>query len=563
MAEAFAKSYSNKNTLIKSAGDSNHKIHPFARSVMDEIGIKIPKEVETTIDKAKSEIFDVIVTLCNNALEICPVFPGSPAKIHWALIDPSKKEAQDSTDSIEIFREIRNIIYQRVACLFQPGFLDSIRDQRYTLGSILDNLTDGVMAHDVHRRIYYFNRAAERITGYSYSEVIGQDCHEIFPGRFCGGDCSFCQNESLEKQKLRYSKSLKHKNGEVRNLQMSVVTTQDPSGNIMGALVIFQDYTEVVNLRKRLDRSLGFQGIIGNHPSMQKVFEAIRELADLNVPILIQGESGTGKEMVAKALHRLSSRSTNPIVPVNCGALPEGTLESELFGHVKGAFTGAIRDKKGRFELADTGTIFLDEIGEITPATQVKMLRTLQDKTFVPVGGEKSIKVDVRIICATNKDLKQHTQNGYFREDLYYRLAVVPINLPPLRERSSDIPLLIKHFLEKFSDTTNKSAPGITPEALDVMKSYHWPGNIRELSNAVQYALIKCHSGEIGLRHLPPELTGRISDQNRKSVGRKPKLNLKIVKEMLNRVDGNKAKAARMLGVSRTTLYRFLSVTDR
>jgi len=339
-----------------------------------------------------------------------------------------------------------------------------------------------------------------------------------------------------------------------------VVTINTPVGEVTGALVIFRDLTEMIHIRRKLEESRGFHGIIGHHISMQKVFDSIQELADVNVPILVQGESGTGKEIVATALHQLSSRSSGPFVPVNCGALPEGTLESELFGHVKGAFTGAIRDKKGRFELAEGGTLFLDEIGEISPTMQVKLLRVLQEKAFVPVGGEKHIHVDVRIICATNKDLKVLTQKGLFREDLYYRLVVVPLTMPALRERASDIPILVDHFIDRFSSDTGIRVKSVTPEAMNLLMRYSWPGNVRELRNAVQYGMIKCQGSVLDVSHLPPELVGNreMMGLTRKP-GRKPILDKKAVDKALEKTGGNKAKAARFLGVSRTSLYRFLS----
>jgi len=443
--------------------------------------------------------------------------------------------------------------------LFRYGFLESIHQVRLTLGSLLDNLTDGVLAHDLDRRIYFFNRAAQRITGLSYAEVVGHDCHEVFPVRFCGGDCPFCAGQdSTNPARVHYPHTFITNTGERRDLEMSVVATEAPGEAVAGALVIFRDVTEVANLRKRFEQTRGFCGIVGRDVSMQRIFDSIRELARVNVPILIQGDSGTGKEMVANALHQLSPRSSGPFVPVNCGALPEGTLESELFGHVKGAFTGAIHDRKGRFSLADGGTIFLDEVGEISPAMQVKLLRVLQDRWFVPVGGERALKTDVRVICATNVDLKRLTQQGLFREDLFYRLAVVPISIPPLRERKNDIPLLVEHFLERYAGDTSRRVKRVTPEALAVLVGYSWPGNVRELGNAIQYAMIKCHGDALDVRHLPPEILAGAAAPERARPGRRQKLDEARVADGLRRAGGNRAEAARLLDVSRTTLYRFL-----
>jgi PAS domain S-box-containing protein len=563
MAAAFARKWIRANTTIVCAGDVLQPLHPMAVKVMQEIGYDIASSVVSTLDDVHLRPFDIVVTLCNKANEVCPTFQGYPARIHWPLPDPAKMEPAPESEQHDAFVKVRDEIRNRVESLFRHGFLEAVQQLHLTLGSLLDNLTDGVMAHDVNRRIFFFNRAAQKITGVESAEVLGQDCHKVFPDRFCGGDCSFCgDSEKAAVPKLRYPHAFIKKNGERRELEMSVVTISTPLNELTGALVIFDDVTEMVHLRKRLEQSRGFCGIVGHHASMQEIFATIRELANVNLPILIQGESGTGKELVATALHQLSRRSGGPFVPVNCGALPEGTLESELFGHVKGAFTGAIHDRKGRFALAEGGTIFLDEIGEISPATQVKLLRVLQEKSYMPVGGEKSIKADVRVICATNKDLKLLTQQGLFRQDLFYRLAVMPIQLPPLRERASDIPLLVEHFLDKFSADTGKRVQDIKPEALEMLTHYGWPGNVRELGNAIQYGMVKCHSTVLDPAHLPLEIREFKSPAVSARPGRPPKLDLQTVLEVLRDCGSNRAEAARRLSVSRTTLYRFLEDHD-
>jgi len=559
MAAAFAGGVAPKGVEITSAGDVRQDILPAAGRVMDELGLAMSRRVDHTLEALASQPFDVVVTLCNNARELCPTFPGSPARIHWPLVDPARQQTGTPDEADAVFRQVRDEIRHRVEGLFQLGFLESIHQVRLTLGSLLDNLTDGVLAHDLDRRIYFFNRAAQRITGLGYADVIGRDCHEVFPERFCGGDCPFCTSQSEgQPSRVRYPRTFIRHDGERRDLEMSVVTTEAPGEPAAGALVIFRDVTEMVDLKRRLDERQGFCGIVGRHGTMQRVFDSIRELTDINVPILIQGESGTGKEMVAAALHQLSRRSAGPFVPVNCGALPEGTLESELFGHVKGAFTGAIQDRKGRFSLANGGTIFLDEIGEISPGMQVKLLRVLQDKWFVPVGGERALKTDARVICATHADLKRLTQQGTFREDLFYRLAVVPIAIPPLRERRSDIPLLVEHFLDRFAGDTAKRVTRVTPEALALLVRYGWPGNVRELANAIQFGMIKCHGEAVDVAHLPPEILAATRDPVRARPGRPPKLDEERVAEVLRLSGGNRAVAARLLDVSRTTLYRFL-----
>lgn len=562
MAAAFAKAQAPGSVQVFCASDGRYEVHPRAVEVMNEVNLLIPTIKPYSLKDVEKDAFDVVITLCNRAREICPSFPGSPARIHWPILDPTREEGGAKAHEVEIFRSVRDEIRQRVKNLFQYGFLDSILQVRLTFTSLLDNLTDGVMAYDLAHRIYFFNSAAQRIMGLDYSQVIGQDCRQVFRSQMFGSEGSFCLDADQDRAVVRQPVTILRRDGQERDIEMSLVPVTSPEGDETGALVIFRDVTEIVHMRKKLQESRGFQGIIGQHRAIQEVFDSIRELADVNVPILIQGESGTGKEMVATALHRLSSRASGPFVPVNCGALPEGTLESELFGHVKGAFTGAIRDKKGRFELADGGTLFLDEIGEISPHIQLRLLRVLQEKAFIPVGGEKSIHVDVRILCATNKDLKTLTKKRLFREDLYYRLAVVPVYLPTLRERASDIPLLVDHFAEKFSHDTGMKVKSITPEAMALLVKYPWPGNVRELRNAVQYGMIKCQGGSLDVPHLPPEIVPQMNQSSRSRPGRPPTLHHKAVEEALSRTGGNKARAARLLEVSRTSLYRFLAKSD-
>ncbi len=313
-------------------------------------------------------------------------------------------------------------------------------------------------------------------------------------------------------------------------------------------------------LQEQLKTEKGFAGIIGRDPKMLEIFDTIKELAEVDVPVLIQGESGTGKELVAMAIHNEGHRAHQPFIPVNCGAIPEGLLESELFGHVRGAFTGAIRDKRGRFELANHGTIFLDEVGDLSPALQVKLMRVLQEGTFERVGGEKTIKINVRVISATNKDLQVEIEKGRFRSDLFYRMCVVPITIPPLRERSNDIPHLIDHILKKALKEQNRKDVEVSPEAVAMMMDYDWPGNVRELQNTIQYALLKCRGNIILIDHLPRTISSvksleKISEKR----FRRRKLNAETVRHVLAETNGNKVKAAKRLGVSRATLYRFLN----
>jgi transcriptional regulator with PAS, ATPase and Fis domain len=311
----------------------------------------------------------------------------------------------------------------------------------------------------------------------------------------------------------------------------------------------------MVSLQLRLGELTTFSGIVGRDRRMLDLFEQIRNLAATDYPVHIAGETGTGKELVAAAIHNESSRAGGPFVPVNCGALPEGLLESELFGHVKGSFSGAIRDKKGRFELADGGTLFLDEVSELPRHMQVKLLRVLQEGAFERVGGEKTISVDVRIISATNKNLRREMEKQNFREDLYYRLSVVPISIPPLRERKNDIPLLASHFLKQAAGQGQKGAQ-LAEGALSIMMDYTWPGNVRELQNAIHFALVKSRGRDIEAEHLPLEI--RNTTCTTLKPGPKLRLSPESVATAIQNAGGNRSKAAKLLGVGRATLYRFL-----
>ena len=451
-------------------------------------------------------------------------------------------------DLVVVFKEL---IESHLAYLFR-----SVVEMK-NLEDILDNLTEGIIAHDVDRQILFFNRAAEEITGYSREEVIGRDCHEAFGEPFCGGRCSFKDGQPVSLDHRTYPLNIITKDGSPRRINMKLIDVRDSPGDISGVIATFRDVTDLVGLKIQLGELKGFAGIIGRDIRMLQVYRQIRDLSITDYPVCVTGETGTGKELVAAAIHNESRRGGGPFVPVNCASLPEGVLESELFGHVKGAFTGAIRDKRGRFELADKGTLFLDEVGDLPGLVQAKLLRVIQEGVFERVGGEKPVSVDVRIISATNRDLKQEVAKGNFRDDLYYRLNVVPMHLPPLRERNGDIPLLVEHFLDKALEEGQESL-GFSIEALELMEAYPWPGNVRELQSAIRFALVKSRSQVIKPDHLPAELRGW---QGIRSSVRGPsrKLDQESVRSALVQSGGNKAKAARILGVGRATLYRFLA----
>ncbi|MCP4118271.1 MAG: PAS domain-containing protein [Desulfobacteraceae bacterium] len=440
-------------------------------------------------------------------------------------------------------------------------YIDDFISDRKTLELVLDNLKDGIIAHDLDRKIIFFNKEAEKITGYSKDDVMGKDCHEAFGAPFCGDRCSFCGTLPDLEHRLEYPVTILTKTKETRQIEMSITGIFDKKV-FKGVIASFRDMTKYTELATRAEELTSFSGIIGKDSSMRQIFQQIRDVSQYDYPVHINGETGTGKERVASALHSESKRARSPFVPVNCGAIPEGLVESELFGHVKGAFSGAVKERKGRFELAHKGTLFLDEVAELPKPMQVKLLRFLQEGVLERVGGEKSIKVDVRIISATNKNLAREVEKGNFRKDLFYRLNVIPMHLPPLSQRRNDIPLLIAHFLKRAEDEIHTTVPPFSKDAIRVMMDYDWPGNVRELQNAVQFAIVRCKSGEIMPMDLPMELRA-VPENGFAPYLPEPRINqgkldLESVKTALERTGGNKAKAARDLGVGRATLYRFL-----
>ncbi len=438
--------------------------------------------------------------------------------------------------------------------------LNRILAPRENLARILDNLKEGVIAHDLERRIFFFNQQAETITGFSREEIVGKDCHEAFGSPFCGERCLFCDHAERSPgsiDKKEYTLNITTKSCESRRIEMTVTMMQDAAGRDVGVLALFRDITDELRLQLQSGNLSRFSNIVGRDAKMLQVFQQISDVAAYDYPVHLYGETGTGKELVATAIHNESRRAGAPFVPINCGALPEGLIESELFGHVKGAFTGAIRDKKGRFELADRGTVFLDEVAELSKAMQVKLLRFLQEGTFERVGGEKTIAVDVKVISATNRDLKEEVRRNQFREDLYYRLSVIPVYIPSLRERRTDIPLLVHHFLHEAAVKHNEAPLRISKEAMSLLMDYAWPGNVRELQNAIQFGLVKSSGRLITKDDLPMEIRAARRETQRRGPSRK--LNPVMVRRALAQTAGNKSKAARLLGVGRATLYRFLS----
>ena len=569
MAHGFAGQLIDpKEVLIVNAGMTSRGPDPLTVQVMAEVGIDISNQPKRALSELDSTAFDLVIALSEQAQIDCSLLPGTPAMIRWDIADPivsnnvNGGQKHNEEEILAQLRRTRDEIQQRVEEFFRGGYLPATVMLKHNSEMILDHFTDGIIAHDSNRRITWFNRSAERITGYDRNDVIGRKCEDIFNGGFCGDKCSFCEGVP-NYDKINYPLKITTQDGHICQVEMTVVALRDDKKNFQGVLASFHDITEVTQLRRQLKDTQSFHGIIGADENMQMIYDLITDLSGSDCPVLVQGESGTGKELIAGAIHGEGNRSGRPFVTVNCGALPEGILESELFGHVRGAFTGAVRDKKGRFELADRGTLFLDEVGELSPKIQVKLLRVLQEHSFSRVGDEKDIKVDVRVISATNRDLREMVSKGSFREDLFYRICVVPINLPPLRERRNDIPLLVNHFVDRFSKELNRSIEGVRPDVMHCMIDYLWPGNIRELQNAIQYAFVKCKISMIQLEHLPPELLSFAGQERPVSYRRRGKLDSGQVEQALSQANGNKVKAAKILNVGRATLYRFLKEYGR
>jgi len=428
--------------------------------------------------------------------------------------------------------------------------------EKDSLNIILNSIADGVFTVDAQWRITSFNKSAERITGFSQEEAIGQYCYEIFRTNVCLERCALRETMETEQNIINKELNILDKYNQEIPVSISTAVLRNEKGKIIGGVETFRDLSLIKELDKEIHEKYSFHDIISKHPAMITIFRILPDIARSEATVLIQGESGTGKELFAQAIHNLSSRSEGPLVKVNCAALPETLLESELFGYRKGAFTDAKHDKPGRFELADGGTIFLDEIGDIPPGIQAKLLRVLEGKEFEPLGGTTTIKADVRVVTATNKNLQKLVTRGQFRDDLYYRLNVVKIDLPSLKERGTDIPLLIEHFIRTFNKKIGKEITGVSEEVLNILMNYTYPGNIRELENIIEHAFILCKGTHILKEHLPRYLYNHKAPASEKKSIRK--LEEEHIMHILNTCGGNMTKAARELGINRSTLWRKL-----
>ncbi len=421
---------------------------------------------------------------------------------------------------------------------------------------ILDSIADGVFTIDLDWRVTSFNAAAERITGMSREEAVGKFCAEVFRATVCEDSCVLRRTMESGEQVINEEISIVRSDGETIPVSISTALLRDADGEIVGGVETFRDLSMIAELRKELRASRTFHDIISKNHRMFDLFDIMPDLAESESTVLIVGDSGTGKELFARAVHDLSPRSADPIITVNCGALPDTLLEAELFGYRQGAFTDARKDKPGRFALAEGGTIFLDEIGDISPATQVKLLRVLQDRVYEPLGATESVKADVRVIAATNRDLDAMVEEGTFRRDLYYRINVVRLRIPPLRERREDIPLLVDHFIGRFNRLRGRDVTGVTAEVMSALMGHDYPGNVRELENIIEHAFVLCRSGMIGMRHLPDRFRLDEGEARPVDTASLPELEGRFILEALKRNGWNREQTARELGMHKTTLWR-------
>lgn len=427
---------------------------------------------------------------------------------------------------------------------------------------ILESISDGVFTVDHNWQIMTFNRAAEEITGTSREEAIGRYCWEVFRSNMCEGSCAL--KRTMKEGKSFVSSSTYIINNQQKRIPISVSTAplKNERGKILGGVETFRDHSLVEELRRELTGSYQVGDMVSRSKAMKKIFTILPRVAESDSTVLIEGETGTGKELMASAVHNLSLRKDEPFLAINCGALPDTLLESELFGYKAGAFTGADKDKPGLFAASGKGTIFLDEIGDTSSAFQVRLLRVLEEKEFQPLGSVEKIKTEARIIAATNRDLEEMVQSGEFRRDLFYRINIIRFQLPRLQERMEDIPLLVERFVRKMNRFKGKSVSGVSKEAMVVLLAHDYPGNIRELENIIEHGFVLCSEGEIGLSYLPAYLLKKEDTrqtQSHSSIGESVRVTEEeIILETLKKNNYNRSAAAKELGIHKSTLFRKL-----
>jgi PAS domain S-box-containing protein len=424
---------------------------------------------------------------------------------------------------------------------------------------ILNSLAEGVLTVDQDFKISFFNKAAEQITGYTKNEVIGQFCKYVFKCELCISKCPIGIVLESGEDLYEHNSSIEIKNGKKKSIRLNAAILKNINEDPIGGVISFRDLNELMEFDSHKISSSSFWGIIGHGKAMKEIFTLIQEIEESDATVLIQGESGTGKELVANAIQATSLRKEKQFLKINCSVFPQNLLASELFGHVKGSFTDAVKDRPGRFEIANGGTIFLDEVAEMSPQTQIQLLRVLQEGTFERVGESITHKTDVRVIAATNINVNKALEEGKLREDLFYRLNVIPVHVPPLRERKEDIPYLVKHFIHEYSKIYKKNILDIDNNALEIFIDYSWPGNVRELENAIEYLIVRGKDGKnISINYLPSNFLSKFKTSNTQAIHDLKRDNTSQLVKLLEKHHWNKTKVAQELGIGRTTLWRIL-----
>jgi PAS domain S-box-containing protein len=438
--------------------------------------------------------------------------------------------------------------------------IDNYKHRNNNFETILDSIADGVFTIDLEFNITYFNSAAQKITGVSGDQALGQKCFDVFRANICQTTCALGETMKTGRQSINLPIDILNSEGYRIPASVSTSALKDPNGNVVGGVEIFRDLSAMETLRKQISNQYCFEDIISKNHEIQGIFDILPDIATSGSTVLIEGPSGAGKELFARAIHNLSGKKGD-FIAVSCAALPDTLLESELFGYEKGAFSEAKKDKPGRFARAENGTIFLDEIGDISSALQVKLLRVLQEREFEPLGATVTTKTNARIIAATNRTLTELVGRGSFREDLFYRLNVVKIELPSLNRRREDIPLLVNNFIQKFNALKGREISGISENALGVLMQHDFPGNIRELENIIEYAFVLCRGDIIRTSHLSQEITSSVKNRSDKLAVHMPASHLdaaekKAIVDALQRHNANRGKTAAFLGINKSTLWR-------